>query len=415
MDKILSKYLSSLLLASFLLFSAFPVFAEAEKDWTILVYLNGNNNLDEFGFVNMNQMEQVGSNEHINIVVQWASLKNGKTQRVLVKQDSNSSTVTSPVLEDMGKLDMGDSKNLVNFMLWGFKNYPAKHYMVDVWNHGSGWRRMKSLGFTQGDSFFPTDISWDDTTGNSITTKQLGEAMDQAARVLGRKIDLYASDACLMGMAEVANELSDSVETFAGSEEVEAAAGWPYHTILKRLAEHPESDSVEFSKILTEEFYRFYNEGGDSRQEATFSAFDLSQMSTLNQSMTELSRVLGGLKSPERQKVVVAAKGTQRFAYSDYADLLDFLNQLEGQKIASIPQSAITGVKDALKKFVLVNAATSSHPRAYGTAFWFPTTSYVYERYASKYSTLKFHQETRWGDTLKALLKPKNSPSLSLR
>lgn len=233
--------------------------------------------------------------------------------------------------------------------------------------------------------------------------------MDQAARVLGRKIDLYASDACLMGMAEVANELSDSVETFAGSEEVEAAAGWPYHTILKRLSEHPESSSVEFAKILTDEFYRFYNEGGDSRQEATFSAFDLSQMSTLNQSMAELSRALTGLKNPEKQKVLQAAKSTQRFAYSDYADLLDFLNQLEGQKIASLPSQAILGVKDALKSFVLTNAATASHPRAYGTAFWLPTSSYVYDRYASKYSTLKFHQETKWGDTLKSLLKPKSS------
>ena len=411
MDKILSKYLSSLLLASFLILASIPAFAEIEKDWTVLVYLNGNNNLDEFGFLNMNQMEQVGSNDHINIVVQWASLKNGKTQRVYIKQDTNSSEVTSPAIEDMGKVDMGDSKNLLNFMLWGFKNYPAKHYLIDVWNHGSGWRRMKTLSFSLEHPFFPTDISFDDNSGNSITTKQLGEVMDQAARSLGRKIDLYASDACLMGMAEIANELSDSVTTFAGSEEVEAAAGWPYHTILKRLAEHPESSSADFGKILTEEFVRFYNGGGESRQDATFSAFDLSQMSSLNQSMAELSRVLSLVKSPEKQKVLQAARATQRFAYSDYADLLDFVNQLENQKLTSIPAQAITGVKDALRNFVIANGSTSSHPRAYGTAFWLPTSSYVYDRYASKYSTMKFHQETKWGDTLKILLKPKNSES----
>ena len=409
MDKILSKYLSSLLLASFLVLASFPAFAEAEKDWTVLVYLNGNNNLDEFGFLNMNQMEQVGSNDRINIVVQWASLRNGKTQRVLVKSDTNTSEVTSPVIEDMGKVDMGDSNNLLNFMLWGFKNYPAKHYLVDVWNHGSGWRRMKMMNFSAGQSFFPTDISFDDNTGNSISTKQLGEVMDQAARSLGRKIDLYASDACLMGMAEIANELSDSVVTFAGSEEVEAAAGWPYHTILKRLAENPESNSVDFAKILTEEFVRFYNGGGDNRQDATFSSFDLSQMGVLNQSMAELSRVLSLVKSAEKAKVMQAARNTQRFAFSDYADLLDFLNQLESQKLTSVPTKAIQGVKEALKSFVLTNSATASHPRAYGTAFWLPTSSYVYDRYASKYSTLRFHQETKWGDTLKILLKPKNS------
>ena len=34
------------------------------KEWTALLFLNGHNNLDEFGEMNLNQIEEVGSSEH---------------------------------------------------------------------------------------------------------------------------------------------------------------------------------------------------------------------------------------------------------------------------------------------------------------------------------------------------------------
>src|SRR4051812_16677829 len=59
------------------------------KEWTFLTFLNGNNNLDSFGALNINQMEQVGSTDQINIVVQWASLRNRRTQRLYITKDKD--------------------------------------------------------------------------------------------------------------------------------------------------------------------------------------------------------------------------------------------------------------------------------------------------------------------------------------
>ena len=55
--------------------------SKAEKEWTFLLYLNGNNNLDSFGKLNINQMEAAGSSDAVNLVVQWASLANRDTRR----------------------------------------------------------------------------------------------------------------------------------------------------------------------------------------------------------------------------------------------------------------------------------------------------------------------------------------------
>ena len=90
-----------------------------QKEWTLLVYLNGHNNLDSFGALNINQMEQVGSTKDINVVVQWASEAVATTKRLYVKKDNDPNTVTSPVVQDMGKVDMGDWRNVVEFVRWG--------------------------------------------------------------------------------------------------------------------------------------------------------------------------------------------------------------------------------------------------------------------------------------------------------
>jgi hypothetical protein len=106
---------------------------------------------------------------------------------------------------------MGDWKELVKFVKWAHENYPAKHYFIATWNHGSGWNRKKLT---------PNGISFDDHSGHHISTKELGLAMDEAAKIIGHKVDILGNDACLLGMIEIATELADSVDYFVGSEEV---------------------------------------------------------------------------------------------------------------------------------------------------------------------------------------------------
>src|SRR4051794_10768774 len=96
--------------------------SEGLKEWTFLVYLNGHNNLDSFGALNINQMEQVGSSQDLNVLVQWASESNSNTKRLLVKKDNDTHAVSSPTIQDMGKVDMGDWRSLVDFVQWGVTN-----------------------------------------------------------------------------------------------------------------------------------------------------------------------------------------------------------------------------------------------------------------------------------------------------
>ncbi len=387
--------------------SALAVEAKAEassppralKEWTLLVFLNGHNNLDSFGAMDINEMEKVGSTDQVNVVVQWASTANGRTRRLLARKDNDPRRVTSPTVQDLAAVDMGDWRNLVEFVRWGAANYPAKRYFVDVWDHGSGWHKLR------GDSgMTPKDISWDDHTGNYITTEQLGEALKQSAEIIGHRIDIYGSDACLMAMAEVAGEMVDSVDVFVGSEEVEPGEGWPYDGLVKGMADKPTATAAEVAKILTAEYVKSYQGGSQGTREVTFSAFDLSKTEKLYEAIAGFGQRLRALGTGDRTKAVTAANDTISFTYSDYGDLQDFLALLERAGVGGIGREDYGAVRGACGDYVIANQTTSTYSRAKGLAIWLPGAKYTYNRYAARYAGLKFNRATDWGAALQHVL-----------
>ncbi len=373
-----------------------------EKEWTFLVYLNGHNSLDSFGLMNMKQMEQVGSTDKVNVVVQWASNQNKNTERILVQKSTNPNQVTSPIVEALPPVDMGDAKELDKFLEWGARNYPAKHYFVNVWNHGNGWHIVNgAVKAIKG--MRPTDISYDDNTGHHITTEELGQSMKTFARVIGHKVDVYGSDACLMAMAEVAGEMMDSVDYFVGSEEVEPGEGWPYTTFLTKWNALTSLAPREVAKLLSKDYLAAYSGGVYGRKAVTMSAMDLNEMPNFNKAMQSLSSELMRMNAGDVKKTLSTADATQSFTLGDYKDLGDFLGRMGKQTTVSSQQAALSGVKAAMSKLVISNDASSSF-HAGGIAFWLPTSSYEMGSYGDRYRGLVFAKATGWGEFLKVMV-----------
>ncbi len=383
-----------------------PAFADTTpklKEWTFLVFLNGNNSLDAFGADDINEMEQVGSNNDINVVVQWASYARKDVYRLLVEKDTKPSEVTSKVVKNMGAVDMGDWNNLVDFVSWAQKNYPAKHYFIDVWNHGNGWH-MKNPS-ARAMSIRPMDISYDDKTGNMITTEQLAQALAESAKIIGHKVDIYGSDACLMAMVEVATQMKDSVAFSVGSEETEPGEGWAYGEFLAAWAALGTNSTPErVASELVRTYKASYQNGSQGNQEITISAFDLSKVDALNASIKNLSSSLNQILRTDRGTVKKAAEASLAFTLSDYVDLADFSAQLESQH-SGVDSQLIQALKASMSAFVISNQTTSSFSRAGGVSMWIPTQSYLYNDYSSRYSNLDFAKQTGWDTVLESLNK----------
>ncbi len=362
------------------------------KEWTFLIFLNGNNNLDSYGEMNMNQMEKIGSTDKVNVVVQWASLSQGNVRRLYMTKDYNTSKVTSPVVGTPNNSDMGDYQSLIEFVNWGVKNYPAKHYFINVWDHGSGWH-FTNRGATK-------DISWDDVTGNYMTTEQLALALNESAKIIGHKVDVYGSDACLMGMVEIAHEMKDAVDVFVGSEETEPADGWPYDSFLREWNKLSDLENPRaVASTLTDAYEDYYLA---KNQSVTLSAFDLKFIEPLNQALRNFSDSFQGLKPADLRKIAKAAKESTKFTNDDYVDLGDFINHVKALKIGRLKDTTMNDISASAKDFVVSNK-TIGFPKAEGAAIWIPTDSSTYSRYADRYSRLGFDQATHWSDVAKEI------------
>ncbi|MCC7441456.1 MAG: hypothetical protein IT285_07475 [Bdellovibrionales bacterium] len=370
---------------------------EPEREWTMLVFLNGNNDLDEYGFSDLNEMETVGSTDQINVVVQWASIRNGDTRRLLVKRDDDRDTVTSPIVERLGRKDMGSYQELVRFVEWGVERYPARKYFVVVWNHGGGWHR-RLQGMLQ-------DISWDDLSGNHITTEQFGGALKKIARRIGRPVDLLGNDACLMAMAEVGAELAPSVRVMVGSQDLEPSDGWPYDGLLNRWSAKPEATAAEVGAMLTEEFVKSYQGGTQGHDQVTLSTIDLGRQDSLHRAMAALRAEILTLGAADLERARAAARAAFRFDSEDYADLGDFLDLLAAQNVSALSPEVLHKARAAVSRAVLSNDFTPNFARAQGLAFWLPRSSADYRQYARRYRKMSFHRATGWADAVERLMR----------
>jgi len=355
-------------------------------NWTVMVYINAKNNLEQFGLLNVNQMEMVGSTDKVKVAVELGRLSTYDSsdggwkgeRRYIIQKDNDTNHISSPVLQEIAKADMGDWHHLVDFVNWAKKAAPAQHYMLVVWNHGSGWDKSGVLK----DNWL-RGISYDDETGNHMSTPDLGQAL----ATIG-KIDIYGSDACLMQMAEVDYQIKDYASYIVGSEQTEPGAGYTYNTILGPLVATPGMSALDLAKVTVKSYADNYASGSDG---ATQSAVDVA---TLPQLMSLLDGWAQAVMNANETDVVKNAHTqSQSFEVSDNKDLLHFVSLVDAATQNQDVKSQGAKLEDFLANSVIISngADGSSMANAKGLAIYLPDSGYN-----SDYNELAWSKDGTW-------------------
>ncbi len=359
------------------------VTADKAKEWTIMVFVNGKNNLEEYALKDMNEMEMIGSSDQVNIVTEVGRISgydssdgDWKTaRRYLIKKDANTNKITSPVVQELGKVDMGDYKHLADFANWAKTTYPAKKYMLIVWNHGAGWIKSRGLG--------DKGISYDDETGNHIDTPQLGLAL----KAMG-KIDVYGSDACLMQMPEVDYEIKDYVDYIVGSEETEPGDGYTYNLLLGPLVAKPTMGAEELGKLAVNAYSDHYQSIGEGSTQS------LVKTSLLNGFIPVVNDfVAATMAAGEKELVKTALNSAQSYAYAENKDMSHFLTlYMASTKNADAKAKGKILQDYLLNTLVLHNRVTGNYSDSKGLAIYMP--GYV----NSTYNELAWAKVSQWDE-----------------
>jgi hypothetical protein len=377
-----------------------PAPQSGPAEWTVMVYVNGKNNLERDALMNVNQMEGVGSTDQVKIAVELGRMDRYDTsdggwkgeRRYIIQKDNDPKHISSPVLQQLDKADMGDWRHLVDFIGWAKRTAPAKHYMLIVWNHGSGW--LKSVD----NDIWLRGISYDDESGHHLSTPDMGQALAAAG-----KLDIYASDACLMQMAEVGYQIKDYADYIVQSEETEPTDGYTYDALLAPLVAEPGMSAESLAKLTAQSYTAHYASTGKGATQSAVKSAALSELKT------RLSVWAEAVMAAGETAAVQSARGkAQHFYYSDNKDLLDFVRLVDAaSQDAAVKQLGAQLEALIADQVVVLNAATgSAYKNAFGLSIYVPNASYN-----SDYDALAWAQDGSWPKFVKWALGKSPDPA----
>jgi len=259
------------------------------KDWTILVYMAADNDLSSYALMDLYEMEAgyrsgerlAGSTLKLDLIVQSDVSGSSHTRRFHMFQTNEAfedhrnikffesmkvTDVQSPIVEIVpSRKGARAEEEFENFLSWGVRKYPAKNYAVFVWGHGQGWtagdsnnQQLRGRLLDVKDVELPFEhretnkvdsrhshksehvfggIGFNSSSQDFLSIPALSRALNKVVRddLVGKPFALYASDACLMQMIEVATEISDSAAYIIGSTQVQDFMGLPYRNVLREI------------------------------------------------------------------------------------------------------------------------------------------------------------------------------------
>ncbi len=364
-----------------------------KKLWTFAVYMDADNSLNSIAGLNIAQMENVGSNKDVNVIVEQDGLYTA-AGRYFIKRFEKEK------LENLGELDMAQTSTLADFGKWVKNDFPAEHYLIVIWDHGLGFESVNPKSLSR-------DLLQDETNSDIMSVPNFASAMDNISGILGKKIDILGIDACLMNMVEVAYEIKDCADILVSSENSEPADGWPYDDIVAYMENYPNSNSQTIAKKIVEYYASFYS---NYSQPTTQSAIDLSKISNLAKSIDELAKSI--LNSWDNSSVSSTIKNyadsdtlLQRFNVGNsdysYADLGNLCSALSANdNMTADIKSAAQNVFDNLSQAVIANGYNGyGADKIYGLTIWFCNPT-VYSEQSYYYNRLNFAKTTNWDELL---------------
>lgn len=370
-----------------------PGYQVPVKKWTFIVYLDGDNNLEDAALRDLNEMERVGSNSDINILVLFDPYSGYGSYVYYIVHDEDDDEVNSPCSE-LGEVNMGDPSTLALFTEWAIENFPAEHYVLVVWDHGNGWK-AHDIG--------ETAVCSDDTDEDILTIWELEEALENIYEEKGVVMDIIAFDACLMGMFEVGYQVKDYTKIMVASEETVPGSGYPYDAILLELVSNPSMSPEDLSRIIVEKYMEFYGTSGDE----TLSALDLDKASDVANALDNLAYMLIINVKNYYDEIYDAWNYVEYFHYYYYNDLYHYA-QLIQEYIQDVAiQQAAVNVMDVVEDAIIAEGHGSEHSNAHGISIYLPAHE---ENYFEHYEYLKLSQDTRWDDFIRAFLNPEEVP-----
>jgi hypothetical protein len=408
-----------------------PLPAPTKAEWTIMVYMAGDNNLAQDCVNALLAMKRVSTGDRINVVSQFdPSDPRVKTRRLVVnlaqKQNRDElQIVTSASIIGVSELaldnvkveegtvkfsepprragattaagatteetDTADPKTLFDFISWCQREYPAKRTMLILSGHGAGVQAGYLLK--------------DENPPDAMTLSGLKKVLEevQNPEKLGLTLDILGMDCCLMSMVEICYELRGLAKVIVASQSMTPNPGWPYQAILEAMGDGDIDERTLAERIVNLYVNSYVEHAVNSGLSTDLAALDVDASTELAESL----KILGGAlrdslsQTAVKNALILAHWEAQSYNGELFIDLCDFCELLEtrldevepatndGTAFGAIREGCAL-VKAAIEKLVLAACFCGiDYQYSNGVSVYFPW-SIIFE----DYNNLAFAKDT---------------------
>jgi len=342
----------------------------ASAEWTFLVYLDADNNLDYYGYLDIAEMERIGSADAVNVVVLWDRYDG---PAYLVKILPGSYQVVDGFALNGREVNMGAESTLKAFVDFALEKFPAPNVALTLWDHGDDFR-----GF-----------GWDDHPYEGVPGTDFLTHDEIIGALGGHAYAILAFDGCVMGNIEVTYEYAArglSIDYFVGSETYIPLEGFAYDKILAAVAAKPQLDPYAFAKAFVDAYVDFYSGPG---WQVGLSVIQMSRVKSLVQVLGDLTVALQSNRSLYRDPVA-SSRGASMLSWSlygweAYVDLVTWAKTLEYQladdpAVAPFAEEVVAALASAIP--YVRNTHTLEVKGAGGMGIFFPGSKASFENNA---------------------------------
>lgn len=380
-----------------------PPAPNGKRSWTAIIYIDADNNLcDSYpGLITRMEDEleaKIGPNGFLNIAVLidlhpgYCDTDQAGATRYLIQP--NGQYTQNVNRWEMGELNMGDPQTLINFANWAMQNYPADHYYLAIDNHGGG----------------VSGIAWDESNHeDNITNPELFTAMKEITQNGARKIDVFAYEACLMGMYENVYDLRNFTNFIFGFPTISFTNNASYPSYLGNSRFTAQSTGRQLGDIMFDVYYAAVT------NPYVVSLVDTSKLDGLHAAVNNWATALRNVATTSATALANARAAAQKVEVNGddvlttqdpYIDLWDLADKVATQGIAATEATALKSALEAAVVRVKVRPATSQIPwdysRSHGlTIYWPLTAAGDYSKYVGN-QLYNVTRDGQWDEFLKA-------------
>lgn len=348
-----------------------------QAEWTFMIYVCGDNDLEVDWAPNLEGLESVGSTSDVHFVALVDLYTEEGVELVHVEQG------THTVIESYPELNLGNPQVAIDFVNTVQSLWPADKYVLDFWNHGWAW------------DYF----CWDQSDDDWLDVPELGQIMDTVGF-----IDIVGFDACDMAQIDVYYELVGHASYVIGSETYIPLLGWPYDTDAQDLVNNPTQDALTYATELVVNYGELYTPLKGYGFE-TLSAVDVGQIPALATAFTDWTSEMTANLDGYKTRYGAALRGARKMAQSNYyVDMYDYTLELLDETIPASLVTATENVKTAINNAVVAEWHGKKMKDVHGLTFYWAKAGYWTgpSSVREAYLQVPWGQVTGWADFLDA-------------